>query len=231
MGSDLSQIHLSWIQADGMRLEGRVLILQCTGLCGHRQGSPTALTQVHGWCLLWLLNCSCRNPMRNSKQLVGSSTFGRTGAFSDPWNTAGCWLHASGFSLQKPQGSSGHRLCGFFFFNLHFSRSYPLSSLGLVQGTRLTPTFLKTIIYLLFELYTQVSYKWRVTAIRKNKGVCWALINNKLPRKNASPTLGFVLLWLSTISTKFWQSRCHYLFMTEALGTCSAHSESPLCTY
>lgn len=131
----------------------------------------------------------------------------------------------------KPQGSRGRRLCGLFFFNLHFSRSYPLSSLGLVQAMRLTPTFLKNIIYLLFELYTQVSYKWRVTAIRKNKGVCWAVINNKLPRKNASPTLGFVLLWLSTIFTKFWQSHCHYLFMMEALGTCSAHSESPLCTY
>lgn len=118
----------------------------------------------------------------------------------------------------------------FFFFNSHFSCSYPLSNLGLVQRMRLTPTFLKNIIYLLFELHTQVSYKWRVTAICKNKGVCGAVINNKLPRKNASPTLGFVLLWLSTISAKFWQSLRHYLFMTGAPGTCSAHSESPLCT-
>lgn len=228
---------------------------------GHGEGSSTALTQVlfTGCCLLWLLNCSCHNPTCNSKLLVGSPAFGRTGAFPDPWNTSGCWLHASGFSLQKPQDSSGHRFCVWFllllcfgllllfgllggflvcgllfglgFFNSHFSCSYPLLNLGLVQRMRLTPTFLKNTIYLLFELHTQVSYKWRVTAICKNKGVCWAVINNKLPRKNASPTLGFVLIWLSTISAKFWQSLCHYLFMTGAPGTCSAHSESPLCTY
>lgn len=59
---------------------------------------------------------------------------------------------------------------GWEFLILHFSNKCPLSSLNLVQETRLTPTFLKNIVFLFFELCTQVSYKQRVTAIHKNKG-------------------------------------------------------------
>lgn len=96
------------------------------GALGRGQGRSTALTEVlfMGCCLLWLLNCSCHNPMCNSKLLVGSPAFGRTGAFPDPLNTSGCWLHTSGFSLQKHQDSSGHGLCwlvfGFVSFFLTF---------------------------------------------------------------------------------------------------------------
>lgn len=115
--------------------------------------------------------------------------------------------------------------------HLNSSPSCPSPNGVLAQGTRLTPMFPKNAIYLLFELHTQVGYKWRVTTALENKGICWAAINNKLHRKNSSPTLGFVLLWLSTISTKFWQSCCHYLLTAVAPGTCSARSKSPLCTY
>ena len=81
MGSDLS-----WIQADGLRLERRVLVLQHTGLRGRRQGRPTALTQV-----LFMSAAFCGRLIApatiqcvNSKPPVGSSVFGRTGAFPDP---------------------------------------------------------------------------------------------------------------------------------------------------
>lgn len=71
---------------------------------------------------------------------------------------------------RKLKAAADVHIVGWVFLNLHFSNNCPLSSLDLVQGTRLTPTFFKNIVYIFFELYTQVSYKQRVTAIHKNKG-------------------------------------------------------------
>lgn len=105
---------------------------------------------VHRCCLLWLLDCSCHKPMCNSKPLVSSSALGSTRAFFDPWNTSGCWLHASGFFLQKPQSSSGSRLCGLFYRNLHFSHKLTLVKPGPGPGNETYPYILKKTSYIFF---------------------------------------------------------------------------------
>lgn len=49
MGSDLSQVHLLWIRADGMRLERRVLVLQRTGLLAVGKGGPQLSPRSYSW--------------------------------------------------------------------------------------------------------------------------------------------------------------------------------------
>lgn len=168
-----------------MRLERQVLIFHLTELWGSRQGRPTALTQVlfmgaaFCGCLSApaAIQCVIQNHWWAAPLLVGQEPSLNHVILLVLDSTRWVFLPAETPKQQWP----GFLWTG--FFNIHFSCSYSLSSLLLVQGMGPTPTFLKNIIYLLFELYTQVSYKWRVTAVRKNKGVCWAVINNKLPRK------------------------------------------------
>lgn len=49
MGPDSSQIHLSWIQADGMRLEWRLLTLQPTGLSVAVKAGPQLSPRSCSW--------------------------------------------------------------------------------------------------------------------------------------------------------------------------------------